>query len=580
MTAQSGDSLEKIAQRENVFALLRLSGLALLAAGFALDAQLSRLPLLLVLEVATGALVLSAAAWWLLRVRSLIRLIALLGAIGDAGILVFFISISGGFASPLWPFALALSAAATLRYGSRGGFFAALAFAALEIVFGAVSPLGLGVWLEAAVHGSVLVAVMLAFGWIIQLERRQMLLESDQAKLALQHSQSDVKSFAALTDGMAGNTDYRATLRQMLELSLRSLRARGQADDSLAGMILLYSSKAADELKLAAQVQLEDPDQARSLSPLSGAIQTVLSSVDPVMLRDARRDPLLSQFETIRKYPAAIVLPLRSGLVMFGVAVFLGHDKLLDLYSQRQELMQAYAVQAAIAIQNTQLFAQLEAERNHIVDNEERVRHELARDLHDGPVNQVASLAMGIDFARVLLDKEPQTARAELINLQRLAAKTARDMRTTMYRLRPLALESAGLSVAMDQYIARLRSEHTKPVLHFAAPDAASYERRLSSNSATMVFDIMNEAISNALKHAQAENIWVELHASGNMLVASARDDGRGFDVAGVQAGYASRGSLGMLNIQERAELAQGDSSIVSVSGRGTTVSVRVPLGA
>ena len=264
---------------------------------------------------------------------------------------------------------------------------------------------------------------------------------------------------------------------------------------------------------------------------------------------------------------------------MFGVAVFLGHDKLLDLYSQRHELMQAYAAQAAVAIQNTQLFAQVEAERNRIVDNEERVRHELARDLHDGPVNQVASLAMGIDFARVLLDKEPQTARAELINLQRLAAKTARDMRTTMYRLRPLALESAGLNVALEQYIARLRSELTRPALHFAAPDAAAYERRLSSNTATMVFDIMNEAIGNALKHAQAENIWVELHASGSTLVASARDDGRGFDVAGVQAGYASRGSLGMLNIQERAELVQGEASIASEPGRGTTVSVRVPLG-
>ena len=294
MTAPSGDSLEKITQRENVFALLRLTGLALLAAGFALDAQLSRLPLLLVLEVAAVALVLSGVAWWLLRVRSLIRLIALLGAIGDAGMLLFFIGISGGFASPLWPLALALSASATLRYGPRGGFFTALAFAAIEIVLGAASPFGLGLWLDAAVRASVLVAVTVALGWIIQLERRQTLLESEQAKLALQHSQSDVTSFAALTDGMAGNTDYQATLRQMLELSLRSLRARGQTDDSLAGMILLYSSKAGDELKMAAQVQLEDPDQARSLSPLSGAIQTVLSSVDPVKLRDARRDPLLS----------------------------------------------------------------------------------------------------------------------------------------------------------------------------------------------------------------------------------------------------------------------------------------------
>ena len=88
----------------------------------------------------------------------------------------------------------------------------------------------------------------------------------------------------------------------------------------------------------------------------------------------------------------------------------------------------------------------------------------------------------------------------------------------------------------------------------------------------------MKEAISNTLKHAGAENIWVELHAGGNWLVASARDDGKGFDVAAVQANYATRGSLGMINIQERAELAQGEASIDSAPDHGTTITVRVPL--
>jgi signal transduction histidine kinase len=264
--------------------------------------------------------------------------------------------------------------------------------------------------------------------------------------------------------------------------------------------------------------------------------------------------------------------------MLFGVAMFMGHEKLLEVFSQRLELMEAYTAQAAIAVQNAQLFAQLDAERNRIVASEERVRHELARDLHDGPVNQVASLAMGLDFARLLIDKEPQTAREELITLQRLAAKTAREMRTTMYRRRPLALESSGLSVTLEQYVTRLKADHDKPELHFAALDAAAFEKRLTSNAGTIVFDTMNEAISNALKHAEAQNIWVELRSSGNVLVATTHDDGKGFDVAAVQDGYTSRGSLGMVNIYERAALAQGDASIESEPGRGTTVSVRVPL--
>ena len=73
-------------------------------------------------------------------------------------------------------------------------------------------------------------------------------------------------------------------------------------------------------------------------------------------------------------------------------------------------------------------------------------------------------------------------------------------------------------------------------------------------------------------------NSYLIERAAGNWLVASARDDGKGFDVGAVQAGYATRGSLGMINIQERAELAQGEATIDSARGRGTTVSVRVPL--
>ena len=204
-------------------------------------------------------------------------------------------------------------------------------------------------------RSSVFVAVALMLGWVIRLERRQTGIESDQAHQALQRSQSEVRSFAALTDTMSSNTNYQATLRQMLELSLRSLRTRGQPDDSMAGMILLFSAHPGDALLVAAQVQLEKPDEARHLSPISGGIKTVLNTVDPIMLRDARRDPLLGQFDSIQKYPAAAILPLRSGLMLFGVAVFMGHEKLLDVFSQRLELMEAYTTQAAIAVQNAQL---------------------------------------------------------------------------------------------------------------------------------------------------------------------------------------------------------------------------------
>jgi signal transduction histidine kinase len=580
MTLQSDDSLDKVLPRERQFVRMRLIVLALLACALWLDLRPIGVPLPLALEVTGAGFILNLAVWAFVKFQRVRRLVTLAAAIGDVLFLVFFIAISGGGASPLWPLTFVLIAAMTLRYDTLGGLIAALAFSGIHITYGALDPVRPGPLYEAVVSSVMFVTMALMVGWVIHSERRQTNIESDQAHQALQHSQFEVKSFATLTGTMSSNTNYQTTLRLMLELSMRSLRSRGQSNDTMAGMILLFNTQLGDTLIVAAHSQLRPPDDSRCLSPITGGIKTVLNTVDPLMLSDARRDPLLSQFDIIQNCPAAAILPLRAGLMLFGVAIFVGSAKLLEVFSLRLELMEAYATQAAIAVQNAQLFDQLSAERNSVVDHEERVRHELARDLHDGPLNQVASLAMGIDFARVLLDKEPQSAREELVNLQRLAAKTARDMRTTMYRLRPLALESAGLSAALDKYVNRLQAEHETPAFHYSAPDAASFEPRLSSNAATMVFDIINEAISNALKHAGAQNIWVDLQSSGNMLVASTRDDGKGFDVAAVQSDYTSRGSLGMLNIQERAALAEGDASIESEPGHGATISVRVPLSA
>ncbi len=578
MTVNVTDSLERLVNRERLFVWLRFAALLLLAAYFVIDPRPQLAPLSITLNVFEVCAVFNVAAWLLLRVHRVARWLAVLGAVVDAIILFYSLIISGGPDSPLWPLTFVLIAGTTLRFGTGGGGLTAIVFSAFQI-YNAIQLSGGGRSLfDAGVSAVMFLGMAVLVGRVMRFEQKQTLRENEQALFALQRSQSDVKAFAELTDSMSANNNYQSTLRQMLDLSMRGLRQRGQSDDNMAGMILLFDADDNNALIEVVQRNFGPDENEKRLAPIAGGIKSVINSADTLLLRDARHDPMLCQFEAVKKYPSVAILPLRAQLTLFGVVVLAGNDKLIEVVSQRLELMEVYATQAAISVQNAQLFAQLSAERNNIIDSEEKVRHELARDLHDGPVNQVASLAMGLDFARKLLEKEPEKAGEEMASLHRLATKTARDMRMTMYRLRPLALETAGLSAALDQYLGRLRAEHAKPVFHFSASRPETFEPRISSNSATMVFDILKEAISNTLKHADAENIWVDLRAGGNWLVASARDDGKGFDVAAVQASYATRGSLGMINIQERAELAQGEASIESTPGRGTTISVRVPL--
>jgi signal transduction histidine kinase len=101
---------------------------------------------------------------------------------------------------------------------------------------------------------------------------------------------------------------------------------------------------------------------------------------------------------------------------------------------------------------------------------------------------------------------------------------------------------------------------------------------RLSHNAEVAVFLIVQEAIINAKKHARANRIDIDVAPEDGELVVVIRDDGVGFNTKGVSDGYDERGSLGMLNMQERAEIVEGSLSISSQTGQGTTITVRLPL--
>jgi signal transduction histidine kinase len=572
------DSPERMLKRERLFVWLRYAALLLLGAYFILEPHSSVVPLGWSLNAVAIGFVLNSAAFLLLRARRLGPLVGLGTALADAFLILYVIFVTGGVDSPLWILVMLLIAATALRYGALGGLATAVIFAAIHVVAGLQAEPASGLLFAAAVKAVTLVTTALMLGWVMRFEQRHTWTESEQARTTLKRSLDDLKAFTELTGAISSGTNYHVTLQLMLDLCLRGLSAGSQSDDALAGMVLLFDEEDGATLVSVVQRQFAQLDERKRLSPIRGCIQTVIQTVEPLVLRDARKDPLLAEFETVARHPSVAILPLRAGMTLFGVVVFAGNETQSEVFAERLELMEAYTTLAAIAVQSARFLSQAVGERNHIIDSEEKVRHELARDLHDGPVNQVAGLAMGLDFARRLLDKEPDKAKEELDNLHKLATRTARDMRITMYRLRPLALETGGLSAGIEQYLNQLRAENMRPAFHFSALDAAGFEPLLSSNSAMMVFDIMKEAIGNTLKHADADNIWVELRASAPWLIATTTDDGKGFDLAAVQDNYSQRGSLGLINIQERAELAQGEATIDSAPGKGTTVSVRVPL--
>ena len=100
----------------------------------------------------------------------------------------------------------------------------------------------------------------------------------------------------------------------------------------------------------------------------------------------------------------------------------------------------------------------------------------------------------------------------------------------------------------------------------------------MSKKAESAIFAVVQEAVSNVKKHTHADNVWITLVRQDDVLGVSVRDDGEGFDVSAMEAGYESRGSLGVVNMRERVEMVHGTWSLHSTIGQGTSVRFAVPL--
>jgi signal transduction histidine kinase len=239
-------------------------------------------------------------------------------------------------------------------------------------------------------------------------------------------------------------------------------------------------------------------------------------------------------------------------------------------------LVQALAEQTMVAMHNARRFQDLSRERDRIQELQEEARRRLARDLHDGPTQSLATIAMRASFARRLLARDVGAAEEEMKRAEDLARRTTREVRHVLFTLRPLILESQGLVSALRQLADKTGSLSGHEVV-LDIDDAAV--DGMDTGSQGLVFFVAEEAVNNARKHAEAEHIWVRMRREGNALVMEIEDDGVGFNVGAVDASYAQRGSLGMVSMRERTELLGGTLSVDSVEGRGTIVRLTVPLG-
>ena len=369
----------------------------------------------------------------------------------------------------------------------------------------------------------------------------------------------------AVTDvvlGLAGEPALEPVLERLVHAVRDLVGARyaalGIPDEDGTGFDRFITSGMSDEL-------------IEAIGPLPrthGLLAAMLTDPEPYRTDDIRADP---RFEWWPDAHPRMRSFLGVPLLFKGdiVGAFYLADKEGGFDDGDVELVRGLAAHAAVVIENARLF---EASRARSVAEE---RSRLARDLHDALTQRLFSLNLTLEAAAATAAGPDPAPTLEAIHQARaLVDASLAELRTLIFELRPPALESDGLVGALRKQAELLTRAHGLPVTVTdlrppgAAAPAGAGEREL--------WRVAEEALSNALRHAEASAVAVTVAADGpgGGTVLSVADDGVGFDPAA--RSIAAR-RLGLISMRERAEALGGTFEIVSSPGQGTTVRAWVP---
>ncbi len=211
-----------------------------------------------------------------------------------------------------------------------------------------------------------------------------------------------------------------------------------------------------------------------------------------------------------------------------------------------------------------------------ILAGQEQERKRIGRDIHDGLAQVFADYIIRLQIADQILDRDVSKARAELTELQGDIRKGMGKMRELVQNLYPKELGRVGLVGAIQEFVDRIVKSAGMEV---SFVDEGLAEELPAALEATL-YCIVQEALNNAKRHAQASRVSLEMKSDGNDLTLVIADNGRGFDVDKLMATQAQSDAYGLLSMTERAGLAGGRMEIDSNPGAGTTLRFVVPISA
>lgn len=386
-------------------------------------------------------------------------------------------------------------------------------------------------------------------------DRAGELIEAAQATAHLERRRDQLDTLYRAGILLTSGLDLTSVLQRVADIASDLLAARyaalGVADDR--GVIQEFYTSG---------ITAEERARIGPLPRGEGLLGAIISERRTIRLSDLASDPRSAGFPP--NHP-----PMRT---FIGMPIMLGDRVLGNLYvtekregeftREDEDLLALLAAQAAVAIENARLYAQVQ--RLAVLEERERI----AMDLHDNTIQSIYAVGLGLEeLLHSLGDGDLEGSRASVNTaLDRLNA-VIREIRTYIHELRVAADDTLG--ARMERVIHDVESSEG-PAIRFSIHSAVA--DRLSRPRGEALLHILREALSNARRHAEATNVDVLLAEERGCAILVVHDDGSGFDPDAAAAG------LGLRNMRERAA-STAAVLVIESDGQGTTVRLEMPLG-
>jgi signal transduction histidine kinase len=398
--------------------------------------------------------------------------------------------------------------------------------------------------------------VVLAEWAAVAIDNARLYESVERRRADLERAVRGLEATAAISRAVGFETE----LERVLELIVKRGRAMSEATTLL---VLLQDD---DRLRVEAAAGEVDGSVVGAELPVASLAGTVATSGVAEHVSDLRAR-VGHGLESIAEGARSIVVaPLGFRGRARGVLIAIDRTRGGPAFNAEDEhLLRSFAASAAIAIATAQ---SVEAERlRHSMRASEDERARWARELHDETLQELGALKVMLDSARQSEDVE-RTHNAIDVALGQIEL-SIRNLQALITELRPAALDQIGLLPALEALIKRA-SATSGLQIDYDAPVLAG-DGRLDPEIERTLYRLIQEALTNVIKHADASNVRLELVEADGCLKLCVEDDGCGFKTEQVTAGF------GLVGMQDRVGLVGGKVSIESTPGAGTVVSAEIP---